>query len=63
MTEDKLLLGFHWPPFNSIKHLHMHGLAPQVEMGWFKAFMFKPNTKWFKTVDFVINDYLPNVQP
>lgn len=48
------LLGFHWPPFNSVKHLHMHGVAPASNIEGFKAFMFKPNSAWFKTVLFPI---------
>lgn len=50
MAGEDILMGFHWPPFNSVKHLHLHGLAPASTVGVFKGMMFKPNTMWFKTV-------------
>lgn len=48
-TEDALF-GFHMPPFISVKHLHMHGIAPRSNMTWSNSFMFKPHSYWFKTV-------------
>ncbi|XP_059609915.1 adenosine 5'-monophosphoramidase HINT3-like [Phlebotomus argentipes] len=47
------LLGFHWPPFNSVKHLHMHGMGPRSRMGVIGKLIFKPNNKWFCTNDHV----------
>ena len=46
---DDARLGFHWPPFHSIAHLHLHVLSPQSEMGWIAGAIFKPNSWWFKT--------------
>ncbi|XP_023307532.2 adenosine 5'-monophosphoramidase HINT3-like [Lucilia cuprina] len=45
------LFGFHMPPFISVKHLHMHGIAPRSNMSWTNSFMFKPSSYWFKTVE------------
>uniref|UniRef100_A0A182NH94 Adenosine 5'-monophosphoramidase HINT3 n=1 Tax=Anopheles dirus TaxID=7168 RepID=A0A182NH94_9DIPT len=41
--------GFHIPPFTSVKHLHLHAIAPVGKMGFIARMIFKPNTWWFKT--------------
>lgn len=46
--------GFHWPPFNSISHLHLHAIAPAKEMTLFGHIIFLPNTPWFVTVCIII---------
>ncbi|TMW52901.1 hypothetical protein DOY81_002017 [Sarcophaga bullata] len=48
---DDATFGFHVPPFISVKHLHMHGIAPRSAMSWFHSLMYKPFSLWFKTVD------------
>ncbi|CAD7082511.1 unnamed protein product [Hermetia illucens] len=45
--------GFHWPPFTTVKHLHMHGISPVSTMGFMSKCIFKPNTLWFCTADCV----------
>ncbi|XP_067644798.1 adenosine 5'-monophosphoramidase HINT3 [Eurosta solidaginis] len=45
------LFGFHLPPFITVKHLHMHGIAPRSSMTFLHKMMFKPGTAWFKTVE------------
>ncbi|KAB7499387.1 Histidine triad nucleotide-binding protein 3 [Armadillidium nasatum] len=52
MTENKgdlsgLRMGFHWPPFHSISHLHLHVIAPEEEMGLIARAIFKVNSYWF----------------
>uniref|UniRef100_A0A182P3Q2 Adenosine 5'-monophosphoramidase HINT3 n=1 Tax=Anopheles epiroticus TaxID=199890 RepID=A0A182P3Q2_9DIPT len=42
--------GFHIPPFTSVKHLHMHAIAPVSKMGFVSRMIFRPNTMWFKTL-------------
>uniref|UniRef100_A0A182SWA4 Adenosine 5'-monophosphoramidase HINT3 n=1 Tax=Anopheles maculatus TaxID=74869 RepID=A0A182SWA4_9DIPT len=42
--------GFHIPPFTSVKHLHLHAIAPVSKMGFISRMIFRPNTMWFKTV-------------
>ncbi|XP_063701713.1 adenosine 5'-monophosphoramidase HINT3-like [Culicoides brevitarsis] len=54
------LFGFHWPPFNSVKHLHMHGIHPASTMGFFKRMIFKPESVWFKTTDYVLANLPPS---
>ncbi|CAD1473593.1 unnamed protein product, partial [Heterotrigona itama] len=39
--------GFHWPPFNTISHLHLHVISPICNINLFKKFMYKPNSYWF----------------
>ena len=46
-------LGFHWPPFHMIAHLHLHVIAPQSEMGWISRGIFMQGTWWFKTPEWV----------
>ncbi|XP_052899661.1 adenosine 5'-monophosphoramidase HINT3-like [Anopheles moucheti] len=41
--------GFHMPPFTSVKHLHLHAIAPVGRMGFISRMIFRPNTMWFKT--------------
>ena len=57
MTETRL--GFHWPPFTSISHLHLHVISPVKDMGMIASFIFKPNTFWFVTAEWLL-DYLRN---
>lgn len=51
---EELRLGFHWPPFNSIAHLHLHVIAPQSSMGLIARGIFKPNSFWFVPADTVL---------
>ena len=47
-------LGFHWPPFHTIAHLHLHVISPQSQMGWIARGIFMPGTWWFKTPEWVL---------
>ena len=31
---DDMRLGFHWPPFLMVRHLHMHVISPASQMSW-----------------------------
>ncbi|KAK3089877.1 hypothetical protein FSP39_007277 [Pinctada imbricata] len=42
--------GFHWPPFTSVQHLHLHAISPTTEMGFIGKGIFSPNSFWFVTV-------------
>ena len=42
--------GFHWAPFDSIEHLHLHVIAPINQMGFMARGIFLPNSLWFVTV-------------
>ncbi|XP_035702826.1 histidine triad nucleotide-binding protein 3 isoform X2 [Folsomia candida] len=52
-TQVQRLLGFHWPPFHMVNHLHLHVLAPADQMGFFARNMFRPNSMWFVSPDYV----------
>lgn len=52
---DDSRIGFHWPPFNSIQHLHLHVMCPVREMSFFASAIYKPGTFWFVTSDWVID--------
>eukprot|EP00106_Octopus_bimaculoides_P019926 XP_014787368.1 PREDICTED: histidine triad nucleotide-binding protein 3-like [Octopus bimaculoides] len=40
-------MGFHWPPFHSVNHLHLHVISPLKEMRSLSRAMFKLNSFWF----------------
>jgi hypothetical protein len=42
--------GFHWPPFNTVDHLHLHVISPIENMNIMKRIMFNPNSYWFVSV-------------
>ncbi|XP_058830165.1 adenosine 5'-monophosphoramidase HINT3-like isoform X2 [Topomyia yanbarensis] len=58
VDDTTVLFGFHIPPFTTVKHLHMHGIAPVSSMGFISRMMFKPESMWFKTATTII-DRLP----
>ncbi|XP_012269269.2 adenosine 5'-monophosphoramidase HINT3-like [Athalia rosae] len=45
--------GFHWPPFTSINHLHLHLISPVENMSFISRLIFRPNSLWFVSVDYV----------
>ncbi|KAH6921560.1 hypothetical protein HPB50_002225 [Hyalomma asiaticum] len=55
-------MGFHWPPFTSISHLHLHVIAPVADMSMLARVIFMPGTPWFCLVEDAM-DYLEKSQP
>ncbi|XP_067144060.1 adenosine 5'-monophosphoramidase HINT3-like [Centruroides vittatus] len=51
---NNLRLGFHWPPFYSVPHLHLHVISPAHQMSIVRRFKFKPGTRWFLTPSEVV---------
>ncbi|GLH03598.1 POC1 centriolar protein homolog [Gryllus bimaculatus] len=44
------IFGFHWPPFNSISHLHLHVISPANRLSFISRAIFRPDSWWFVTV-------------
>ncbi len=48
-------IGFHWPPFLLIKHLHLHVIAPVGNMSWFQRnVVFREDSRVFYTPPYMI---------
>ncbi|VVC87549.1 unnamed protein product [Leptidea sinapis] len=52
-TVEDTRFGYHWPPFRSVKHLHLHAIAPESEMGYIARMVFMKNSYWFVSPEFV----------
>ncbi|XP_014668585.1 PREDICTED: histidine triad nucleotide-binding protein 3-like [Priapulus caudatus] len=53
-------MGFHWPPFNVVQHLHLHVIVPATEMSWLSSLIYRPNSWWFATSDWLL-EHLRNL--
>lgn len=50
--------GFHWPPFLTVRHLHMHAIAPASRMSFLSKYLFKPINIWYRTPEHVLGNLL-----
>ena len=55
LEKDSIRTGFHWPPFTTVNHLHLHVISPVQTMSFKKNMMFKPNSFWFVSVSLNIS--------
>lgn len=52
---EEARFGFHWPPFTSVKHLHLHVIAPVTSMTFMSRLIFREGSYWFVTANWMIN--------
>ncbi|PAA66543.1 hypothetical protein BOX15_Mlig028373g1, partial [Macrostomum lignano] len=48
-------IGFHWPPFTSVSHLHLHLISPVSSMGCLAELKYGSKSPWFVSVNDVIS--------
>ncbi|KAG8185752.1 hypothetical protein JTE90_000735 [Oedothorax gibbosus] len=48
-------IGYHWPPFISVSHLHLHAIAPADDLSIKASILFQPGSKWFRTTQEVVS--------
>ncbi|CAH2083383.1 unnamed protein product [Euphydryas editha] len=53
LSLDDARFGYHWPPFRSVKHLHLHTIAPESKMRLIARIIFKKDSYWFVSPDYV----------
>ncbi|KAL4219779.1 Histidine triad nucleotide-binding protein 3 [Mactra antiquata] len=51
---DDLRMGFHWPPFHAISHLHLHVISSTSKIGWIASGIYMINSPWFASVDWLL---------
>lgn len=55
LGEDTTLYGYHWPPFNSIEHLHLHAIGETDNMRLVSKGIYYKNSPWFATHQWLVN--------
>lgn len=59
---DDVRMGFHWPPFLMVRHIHLHVISPASQMGWLhRNIVFRQDSFAFTSPTATI-DYLRRTQ-
>ncbi|CAH0731174.1 unnamed protein product, partial [Brenthis ino] len=53
LSAEDARFGYHWPPFRSVRHLHLHTIAPESKMGMIGKMVFMKNSYWFVSPEYV----------
>ncbi|CAG4952828.1 unnamed protein product [Parnassius apollo] len=53
LSVEDARFGYHWPPFRSVRHLHLHTIAPESKMGLIARIIFKKDSYWFVSQEYV----------
>ena len=57
-NSEEARIGFHWPPLILVKHLHLHVISPESEMGWLnRNVIFRKDSYFFISPPYMV-DYL-----
>ena len=53
---EEARMGFHWPPFIFVKHLHLHIISPASGMSWLnRNIVFRSDSLVFSTPSYMLN--------
>lgn len=53
---EEVSFGFHWPPYTSVDHLHLHGMGPVSKLDWLGRWKYKQNTTRYCSVSSLQNN-------
>ncbi|XP_076635202.1 adenosine 5'-monophosphoramidase HINT3 [Colletes latitarsis] len=45
--------GFHWPPFNTVNHLHLHVISPVENINFLNKIIYLPGSFQFVSIEYV----------
>ena len=58
---EEARMGFHWPPFILVRHLHLHVIGPESSMGWLsRNLVFRKDSFVFTSHTWLI-EHLRNI--
>ena len=52
---ENALFGFHFPPFISVDHLHMHIISPSSTLSFIHSNLFRKNSWYFVSPEVLLN--------
>lgn len=52
---EDVKIGFHWPPFNSVQHLHLHVIFPASKLNVKGRLVYRENSWWFASIQWTLD--------